>query len=91
MIQVLNNNKDKTFYTICKTCNSELSYRYEDVTFKEIPYSFGSIGSIVCPVCNKLTLAELKTKDRYSDNSFALNSSTLPMLNNCCCEGDKDA
>ena len=91
MIKILANNINNTFYTKCKTCDSELSYTYEDVSFKEIPYSFGSTGSIICPACNKLTLAELKTKDKYNDNSFALNPSTLPMWNNYCCEGDKDA
>ena len=68
MITTISNNTDKEFYTICSTCGSELSYYYDDVKMEEVPYNYMPNRTIKCPVCNKETFAELKTKDTYMFN-----------------------
>lgn len=69
MITILKDNTQDTYYTICKKCGSELAYNYPDVEFEELEFSYIVNKRVVCPVCKFKTLAELKCKNEYSNNS----------------------
>ncbi len=69
MITILKDNTQNTYYTICKKCDSEFAYNYQDVEFEELGISYIVNKRVTCPICEFKTLAELKCKNEYSNNS----------------------
>ena len=51
----MENNKKCRYKTVCKHCNSELEFTYDDVYF-----GFILPESIKCPYCGEFTLLEFK-------------------------------
>lgn len=93
MVKILKDNTNRTYYTKCKNCGSELEYDYGDVEFKELPFSYHTDKRITCPACNSITMAELTPKDEYKDIGFSYKSSDTSMyslLNSCCAPAPQD-
>lgn len=87
MINVIKDNTIVKYFTKCKWCGSELEYKYSDVNFKKVPFTFAPVRSIMCPACNAETPAELKERENYNESDFYFNfKPDTPMFNNCCCE-----
>lgn len=51
----MENNKKRRYKTVCKHCNTELEFTYDDVYF-----GFILPESIKCPHCGEFTLLEFK-------------------------------
>lgn len=88
MVEVIVDNTKNTYYTKCKHCNSVLNYKYEDVTFAEVPYSFIPNRTIVCPACKSITLAELVTERQYEENKLPFMPNMASLNSSCCGKGD---
>lgn len=86
MIKVLNDNTKQEFYTVCASCNSELSYAFADVKFEDNAYTYVPNRSIKCPACGKETSAELKSKDNYIFNPIGHIKYCSPIDSCCCCQ-----
>lgn len=92
MVTVINNNTKSLLYTKCDKCKSELSYKYSDVKFEDIPFSFIPNRTITCPACGHITYAEMTTKEQYKDGDFPIRFPINNAVNmhNCCCEVTND-
>lgn len=91
MIRVISDSSHGTFFTKCKRCRSGIAYDYTDVKFEDIPYSFVPKRTIVCPVCDSVTPAELLHKNDYNEDNIPLDIPVSlyfanALKNNCCCE-----
>lgn len=89
MVEVIVDNTKNIYYTKCKHCNSVLNYKYEDVEFAEVPYSFIPNRTIVCPACKSITSAELTTERQYDESKLPF-MPNMATFNSCCCEKGDD-
>lgn len=66
MISVVKNGKEKTYFTRCIKCASELEYEFSDVEFIPPTDNFCfETKNIVCPVCGEKNCVGLLTKDEF--------------------------
>lgn len=78
MITLIKDNTNETFYTRCWKCESEFSYEFNDVEFRNEQSPFPT-KFVKCPACGYKSLIT------FTSINGSLN---LPYLNNCCCAGD---
>lgn len=68
MTKIINNGKDKTFYTKCLHCATEFEYQLQDVQVKETGDAlFNEIKTVKCPSCNKDATATLLTREECEE------------------------